>query len=101
MKDSFFLPDVMTVCDKDGIKDDGIHTVPRFVAEVTSESSRKRDFYDKLIVYVKMGVQEYWVVDLQDRRVVRYLASDDYIPDEFRGPSVPAHTCPGMEIELF
>ena len=33
---NFFLPDVMAVCETVGIKDDGVHTAPVFVADVTS-----------------------------------------------------------------
>lgn len=41
---NLFLPDVMTVCDENGIKDDGIHVAPLFVAEVTSESTKRNDY---------------------------------------------------------
>ena len=41
---NLFLPDVMTVCDETGIKDDGIHVAPLFVAEITSDSTKKNDY---------------------------------------------------------
>ena len=43
-KNEFYLPDLMVVCDEEGIKDDGVHTAPLFVAEVTSDSTRKYDY---------------------------------------------------------
>ena len=101
--DNFFLPDVMSVCDKSGIKDDGVHTAPRFVAEITSVSTRKQDYIEKMAVYAKIGVQEYCVVDLQRKIVVRYLKDNDFIPEMVSyslSSSIPVHTYPNLEIDL-
>ena len=101
--DNFFLPDVMSVCDKSGIKDDGVHTAPRFVAEITSVSTRKQDYIEKMAVYAKIGVQEYWVVDLQRKIVVRYLKDNEFIPEMVSyslSSSIPVHTYPNLEINL-
>ena len=100
---NYFMPDVMVVCDKSGIKEDGVHVAPRFIAEVTSVSTRKHDYMDKLNVYGKIGVQEYWVVDLQKKLVVRHLLDNDYMPELFCYPSIsaiPVYTYPGLEIDL-
>ena len=98
---NLFLPDVMTVCDKEGIKDDGVHTAPLFVAEVTSESARKNDYGRKMITYGEIGVKEYWVVDLQKKVVFQYLKSDDYIPQFFIHPeSLGVSVFPGLNICL-
>ena len=78
---NLFLPDVMSVCDETGIKDDGIHVTPRFIAEVTSISTRKQDYIDKMAIYTQIGVEEYWVIDLQRKVVVRYLADNEYVPE--------------------
>lgn len=83
---NFFLPDVMVVCRTDGIKDDGVHAAPKFVAEITSEATKKYDYIDKLEVYRKIGVDEYWVVDLQRNVVYTYLKDDEYIPQTFMHP---------------
>ena len=101
--DNFFLPDVMAVCDKSGIKDDGVHIAPIFIAEVTSASSRKQDYIEKMAVYAKIGVQEYWVVDVQRKSVVRYLADNEFIPEMISYPlssSIPVHSYPDLEINL-
>ena len=102
-KDNFFLPDVMTVCNKAGIKDDGIHTAPLFVAEVTSESTRKNDYGIKMLTYRDIGVKEYWVVDLQRKSIVRYLADNDFAPEVIVYPhtsTISAHAYPTLEIDL-
>lgn len=100
---NFFLPDVMTVCDKEGIKDDGIHATPLFVVEITSESTRKNDYGRKMITYSEIGVKEYWVVDLQKSVVVRYLLENDYAPEVISYPSIrtiSTHIYPSLEIDL-
>ena len=93
----------MSVCDVNGIKDDGVHTTPMFVAEVTSESTKKIDYGRKMLTYSDMGVQEYWVVDLQRKSVVRYLADNDFAPEIVAYPhtsSMPLHIYPSLEIDL-
>jgi len=102
-QNNFFLPDVMTVCDQSGIKEDGVHTAPKFVAEVTSPSTRRLDFTEKMTVYSKIGVQEYWVVDLQKKIVIRYLSENDFTPEIMQFPllsSIPVYTYPDLEIDL-
>ena len=78
--DNLFLPDVMSVCERSGIKDDGVHVVPRFIAEITSDSTKKNDFNTKLDIYKKIGVDEYWIVDIQKKMVHIYLKEEDYVP---------------------
>lgn len=80
-EDNYFLPDVMVVCKKESISDDGVHGVPVFVAEVTSVATKKNDYTDKMIAYRNMGVVEYWIIDLQRDCLCRYLLANDYVPD--------------------
>ena len=91
----YYLPDVMVVCDPNGIKDDGVHVAPRFVAEVTSEGTSKNDYRRKLNIYEEIGVDEYWIVDLQKQIVTQYLKEEDYIPEK-----VAVTTYPGLAINL-
>ena len=78
-----FEPDVMVVCEPEGIKSDGVHVAPLFVAEVTSPSTRKNDFGIKAYIYGQMGVREYWVVDLQNTSVTVYRADNDFAPETY------------------
>ena len=82
----FYLPDIMVVCDETGIKNDGVHVAPLFVAEVTSESTKRYDYVDKLCTYRNIGVKEYWIIDLQKHMVTKYLLSDDYAPITYLHP---------------
>lgn len=83
----FYLPDVMMVSDSHGISQNGVHVAPIFVAEVTSEESKRRENNIKLETYRKIGVEEYWIVDLQRKMVCKYLASEDYVPHYYIKPS--------------
>lgn len=82
----FFLPDIMVVCEPEALDSKGVHKAPLFVAEVTSDSTRKYDYNIKLETYKKIGVQEYWIVDIQKKTVYKYLASEDYVPQTFMHP---------------
>ena len=100
---NFFLPDVMVVSDRKGIREDGIHVAPTFVAEVTSIESQSIDFIQKMQVYVDIGVHEYWVVDLQRNKIVRYLHDDQFEEEEFIFPDtkkMSVQSFPGLEVDL-
>lgn len=102
-KGNLFLPDVMSVCDEAGIKDNGIHAAPLFVVEVTSESTKKNDYGIKMLTYRDIGVKEYWVVDLQRKSVVRYLADNDFAPEVIVYPhtsTISVQVYPSLEIDL-
>lgn len=97
----FYLPDIMVIGDSSGIDENGVHTAPIFVAEVTSEESKKYDYNKKLETYRKIGVAEYWIVDLQRKIVCKYLASEDYIPQTFFSPKeIDISVFPNISIDL-
>ncbi len=101
---NFYLPDVMVVCDKSGIKEDGIHTVPRFIAEITSPATRKADYNKKKDIYSEIGVPEYWIIDLQKKLVIKNILDNDvYLPMINYGSNtsvLSVDTYPGLEINL-
>ena len=66
------LPDMMVVCDRDKIKNDGVNGAPDLVVEVLSLSTAKRDKTYKKGTYEKCGVREYWLVNPADKSVEIY-----------------------------
>jgi len=42
---------------------------PILVVEVTSETTRRRDYFHKRQLYLDLGIPEYWIVDTEDREV--------------------------------
>ncbi|MCR5010118.1 MAG: Uma2 family endonuclease, partial [Clostridia bacterium] len=69
-------PDVMVFCEKEGRKN---RRLPDLAIEVTSPSTRSRDYILKLSKYMASGMSEYWVVDLQKERITVYLFEDELI----------------------
>lgn len=71
-----FVPDMMVVCDRDKIKEDGVHGAPDLVVEVLSPSTAKNDRGHKKDVYEKCKVKEYWIVDTASRSIEIYLLNN-------------------------
>lgn len=82
----FYLPDVMVVCDEKGLKEDGVHAAPLFIAEITSDSTKANDYGHKKEIYRTIGVEEYWVVDIQRKIVMKHLASEEFVPEIYMYP---------------
>ncbi|MCL2088049.1 MAG: Uma2 family endonuclease [Oscillospiraceae bacterium] len=71
------VPDVMIVCSKDIIKDDGIHGSPDLIVEILSPGTAHKDRGYKMKLYQMCGVKEYWIVDVNNRSIEVYLLKDD------------------------
>ncbi len=65
-------PDVAVVCDRSKLKNRCVLGAPDLVIEILSDSSIKRDCVLKLSKYMEAGVREYWIVDLESRKVLVY-----------------------------
>ena len=96
-----YIPRVMVV-KKEDVAEDGIHKVPLYVCEVTSEKSAKYDYNEKLETYRRIGVKEYLLVDMQQGMTLQYQKDRDYVPliSTITDKICPA-TFPGLNIELY
>ncbi len=65
-------PDVLILCDRSKFKYGRVYGAPEFVVEVLSPSTRKKDMIKKLSKYQAAGVKEYWIVDIQEKKVIVY-----------------------------
>ncbi len=54
------------------IREDGIFGVPDLLVEIISPSSIKTDRGKKFKLYERMGVAEYWIVDINNRSIEVY-----------------------------
>lgn len=70
---SILAPDIVVVCDQSKETDFGILGAPDWIIEVTSPSTRKKDYRQKLSKYMEHGVREYWVIDMQKEIVATYI----------------------------
>jgi Uma2 family endonuclease len=92
-------PDILVVCDRDKINDDGIHGAPDFVAEVLSPATAYKDMHDKRMLYERSGVREYWIISPDSGSVFRYvLEGGRYGPttEILRGEPVDSAALPGF-----
>lgn len=70
------FPDISILCnDKREIALAYIGT-PRFIAEVINNNTENIDRNEKMHLYEKIGVEEYWIMDWRKRIVERYLLND-------------------------
>lgn len=69
--------------------------VPSLVVEITSRSTRRRDYNEKRALYLDAGVPEYWIVDREERTmtIVKPSVADEKVRDRMcwqpRGASEP------------
>ncbi|MGE5343312.1 MAG: Uma2 family endonuclease [Candidatus Omnitrophota bacterium] len=63
-------PDISVVCDPEKLDDKGCKGAPDFIAEITSLSTIKKDMKDKLLLYEKNGVPEYWIIQPEENIIM-------------------------------
>ena len=71
-EDTMVQPDILIVCDRNKILNRCIYGAPDFIVEVFSSSTRWKDATLKLAKYRTAGVREYWMVDLERKKVIVY-----------------------------
>jgi len=101
--DTVVQPDITIVCDKSKLEDKGgCKGTPDMLIEIVSPASAKRDRIEKLQLYQRAGVREYWIVDPDTTSVQVYiLKDDDYIITVYKdAASVPVRVLEGCEINL-
>lgn len=60
---SVVQPDVSVICDAEKLDDRGCVGAPDLIVEILSESTAGKDLRDKLSLYERHGVREYWIID--------------------------------------
>ncbi|MDE7312665.1 MAG: Uma2 family endonuclease [Eubacterium sp.] len=67
------IPDVSIICNTRDRKNVSLTGIPRMIMEVLSDSTEAYDRGDKMQIYQKAGVSEYWIADWRKRQVEIYL----------------------------
>ena len=98
-------PDLVVVCDPAKLDDAGCRGAPDWVVEILSSATASHDQIEKLALYARHGVKEYWTAHPTDRVVTVWLldesASRFKAPEILEGKGrVPVTTLPGLEIDL-
>lgn len=77
-------PDVLVVCDRDKLTNRCVMGAPDFIVEVLSPSTRRKDMFLKLAKYEHAGVREYWMVDMENEKIITYSFEGNGIPVVYR-----------------
>jgi len=71
------IPDVSINCDIRNRRSTNFLGVPKFIMEVLSDATEVYDRNDKMELYKKVEVAEYWIVDWRKKQVEMYVLSPD------------------------
>lgn len=71
--DKVIIPDVSIICNMRDRKNVSFIGIPRFVMEVLSDATEEYDRNEKMEIYKKVGVSEYWIADWRKKRVEIYM----------------------------
>jgi Uma2 family endonuclease len=83
-------PDITVICDENKIDERGCKGAPDVVIEILSQSSAYRDETEKLLLYEKHGVKEYWIVNPDAKYVMIYRNNEKKFekPEYLRGEDI-------------
>lgn len=109
-EDNIVQPDILFISEKNKgvIQERGIFGPPDLVVEILSPRSLYKDNQEKLRLYEKYKVQEYWIVDPAHRTIqIMVLGKEEkyqlfsyaYV-GENDAPSVQSKILDGLEVEL-
>ena len=73
--DNVVIPDASIICNMRDRKNVSFTGIPRFVMEVLSDSTEEYDRNEKMQLYCKVGISEYWIVDWRKKQVEIYMFS--------------------------
>jgi Uma2 family endonuclease len=104
---NLYQPDIVFVSTKKAhiITKIGIEGIPDLVVEILSPSTSKYDRGDKMKVYRRSGVEEYWIIDPKSQSVEVYVynqAERDFDLDGYaveKGP-LPSKLFPNLDLDI-
>lgn len=67
------IPDASIMCNIRDRRNISFTGIPRMVMEVLSDSTEEYDRNEKMDIYRKVGVSEYWIVDWRKKQVEIYM----------------------------
>lgn len=82
VNDDYLCPDIMIICDRKKLKGGAYSGIPKFIVEVLSHSTAKRDRTTKKDIYENAGVEEYWIVSPKGSIEIYYLQNGKYVLEQ-------------------
>ena len=96
-------PDIVVICDNKKIDKGGCLGSPDIVVEILSPSTAYKDEGEKLKLYEKHGVKEYWIVNPEARYIMIYrLENSKYGKPEYltENETLESRVLEGLRVEL-
>lgn len=97
-------PDISVFCRQDVLDDHGATAAPDIAVEILSPATSHKDQTEKLVLYERHGVREYWLVNGEAGFVMIYRLQPDgrfSKPDYYhKDDSLVSHVLGGAEIPL-
>jgi len=96
-------PDLCIVCDEQKIDQKGCCGAPDIVVEILSPGNTKKELQNKFDLYEEAGVQEYWIVEPEEKLILIYtLANGKYIGKKpySEGMIITTEILPGLAINV-
>lgn len=75
--DTVVQPDLVVICDRSKLDDRGCNGAPDLVVEILSPHTAKRDMEEKFLLYERVKVREYWIIDPHNNTVLVYKLEDN------------------------
>ena len=101
--DKVVVPDVSIICNMRDRKNVSFTGIPRFVMEVLSHATEDYDRDEKMNIYCKVGVSEYWIADWRKKQVEIYLFDfkEDGEPYPYLYKTVTAENKEDLQLVMF
>ena len=96
-------PDIVVICDRNKLDKQGCIGAPDITVEILSPSTSYKDQTEKLLLYEKHGVKEYWIVNPDAKYVMAYrLEGVKYGKPEYliENDTLESRALEGLKIDL-
>ena len=70
-------PDLVVICNKEGLKGTGFYGIPTIIIEILSPSTARKDKILKFSRYQRAGIQEYWMVSPEYEQIEVYTLQEN------------------------
>jgi len=77
------IPDISIICDKSGFTEARYIGVPALIVEILSPSNQSHDLITKLNLYMRYGVQEYWIVNPMLEAITVYCLNEEGMYEQY------------------
>lgn len=97
---NYVEPDISVICDQNKITEQGCVGAPDWIIEIVSPSSKRMDYFLKLVKYESSGVREYWIVDIDKEMITVHNFEKETMEQYSFGEDIPVGIYEDFSIKL-